>query len=448
MTLLLLLGACALYYLVVIRAPPAPPPRPPFSPSAKPFWGCGLVGNDIDADKPVWRSLVEGLKETNPSQKVWTWNWDVVPHEGQSLDDSFMFAPHAQCAGIVAGENRWSSFPDAGRSVSKGALVGNLALGANEPDQAGYCQEYEAGGTSLEACDSMLFRKDGCQQHPCKCKGQGGTCLYNVTGCGMWPLSDGACATGDRQTNPFPFQCFGAKKSKCPPGRPGEDCCEEACQQEVARNFKAFYQDMANKGYDYATTSLEAQDLQFSADLLEAAGCNHEDVLASRGRQRLWQGCPTHSAFHFYSDGCPDVSNLDASIEGFKRNVQLSKHLNSTFALDGTVVNELGSLIGQSSRECATIPAMMKQLFSYLETEEGKGVVSQMVWFNQDKVGGTYDLRLVGDDDQLTPLGEQYQDSCRSWAENGGFASAARVARSVAGGPQDSWRDSPRGVQE
>jgi hypothetical protein len=69
---------------------------------------------------------------------------------------------------------------------------------------------------------------------------------------------------------------------------------------------------------------------------------------------------------------------------------------------------------------------MMSDLFEHLQTEDGRGVVSQMVWFNQDKTGGTFDLRLVNDDTQmLTPLGEQYQQSCLKWAASNGVRASA-----------------------
>lgn len=67
---------------------------------------------------------------------------------------------------------------------------------------------------------------------------------------------------------------------------------------------------------------------------------------------------------------------------------------------------------------------MMSELFEYLQTEEAQGVVSQMVWFNQDKTGGTFDHRLVNDD-TLTPLGAQYKQSCLKWASSNGVRASA-----------------------
>ena len=81
----------------------------------------------------------------------------------------------------------------------------------------------------------------------------------------------------------------------------------------------------------------------------------------------------------------------------------------------GTIVNELGALKG-NDKTCddATIAALIKAIFDYLSSDEGKGVVTEMIWFNQDQVGGTFDLRLIRDN-QITPMGQQYLDSCKSW---------------------------------
>jgi hypothetical protein len=250
-------------------------------------------------------------------------------------------------------------------------------------------------------------------------------CKYDVTGCGMWPVgAEGDCSSGT--TAPFPYQCFGEHKSICKNG-PAGDCCEAKCRDAAARNFNAFYRGMGNRGYTYASAPLIASDLTFSQDIMAAAGCDAPEVTRLTGNERLRKGCPTHSAFHFYSTGCPEPG---ASIQGFKDKVQTAKRLNSDFNLAGTVVNELGSLdsLDPAGQPCAPerISGMMSDLFEHLQTEEGRGVVSQMVWFNQDKTGGTFDLRLVNDDTQmLTPLGEQYQQSCLKWAASNGVRASA-----------------------
>lgn len=183
-------------------------------------------------------------------------------------------------------------------------------------------------------------------------------------------------------------------------------------------------QQEKSPGSTYASTPIVASDITFSRELLTAAGCGTDEVKRAQGSDRLAMGCPTHSAFHFYSEGCPDPKDIDAAIAGFKERVRDSKKLNDDFALEGTIVNELGSLKGKSNMTCEPekMAAMMGGLFDYLETDVGRGVVSQMIWFNQNGTGGTFDLRLVGQNDEVTPLGEKYVQACQKWARANGVS--------------------------
>ena len=289
-----------------------------------------------------------------------------------------------------------------------------LALGGNEPDQVGFCQVFADGKPHpLSDCDGFQMRADGCKEHPCAFVGNNA----DVTGCGMWTLSNAGCSAG--VNSPLPFQCFGATAKPCS-AQPTGDCCPADCKVSTAETFKQFYVDLAKQGYTYASAPLVASDPQFSDDLMSAAGCDRDDVKSTTGQARLLKGCPTHSAFHFYSLGCPDPTN--PNIEDFKRKVSLSKNLNDKFSLDGTIVNELGSLTAPAQPTCPpeNIANMMGELFHHIE-DEGKGVVSQMVWFNQDSVGGTYDLRLVNEQG-VTPLGTKYMEVCQDWARQNGVS--------------------------
>jgi len=88
--------------------------------------------------------------------------------------------------------------------------------------------------------------------------------------------------------------------------------------------------------------------------------------------------------------------------------------------LAGTIVNELGSLKGTDTT-CTDdqIAAMMSHMFAHLETDAGKGVVSQMVWFNEQEIGGTFDLRLIKNG-ALSKLGQTYNTACSTWAQQNG----------------------------
>ena len=364
----------------------------------QPFMGCGLVGKDIDPSKNAWRGLIAALKKTNPQDKVPTWNWDVSPHNDENINADFLFFPNSQCGGIKEGQA--SGFPIPGSPLDGGARVATIALGSNEPDQDGYCMTYESGNPGLKSCSGHLYNENKCQTAPCKCKDWTAEhgCIYDVTGCGFWNLD---CKTS------FPWECFGKKATTdCTPG----------CKNGNVAAFKSFYETLGGQSYSGATTPLLASDITFNDQLMEAAGCGTPEVKSKKGTERLKAGCPTHSAFHFYSEGCPN--DVPTSIQGFKDKVAASKELNAKYGLDGTIVNELGSLKGSDgSCDDAVMARMMHGLFDHLRSDAGRGVVSQMVWFNQNQVGGTFDLRLVkGDSESL--LGTAYKEACEDWASD------------------------------
>ena len=65
----------------------------------------------------------------------------------------------------------------------------------------------------------------------------------------------------------------------------------------------------------------------------------------------------------------------------------------------------------------AGIASMVDDLFSYLQGEEGQGVVKQMVWFSQPGLRRRhpFDLRLVKDGEK-TAIGDAYLKGCAAWA--------------------------------
>merc|ERR1712048_206763 len=109
--------------------------------------------------------------------------------------------------------------------------------------------------------------------------------------------------------------------------------------------FSQFFVDMAYKGYTYATTPIVAGDLTFTDEMLAGAGCDHADVKSLKGADRLKRGCPTHSAFHFYTTGCP--ADPESAVTTFADRVTQAKAMNTKYGLAGTIVNELGSLMGK-----------------------------------------------------------------------------------------------------
>jgi len=304
-------------------------------------------------------------------------------------------------------------------TLPNGVATATMALGGNEPDQVGFCQNYTH--SDHEECNGFKMRDGQCTgKAECRCTNWSAEhgCLYEVTGAGMWPIATApefGC-TGQ----PFPFWCFGKGKKLCGANEDSKHCCSTNCRAGMQSAFKNFYMGMADKGYTYATTPIAASDLTFVQEMMEAQGCASDEMKKSKGQERLKQGCPTHSAFHFYSVGCP--KDPDSVVKGlFDARVHLAKKINAKFGLEGTIVNELGSL-KNTDTDCKDeeIALMMSKMFEFLQSEEGRGVVSQMVWFNEDQTGGTFDLRLVKDG-KLSMLGETYKTACTNWAQDNGI---------------------------
>mmetsp|Transcript_16743 Transcript_16743/g.47494 ORF Transcript_16743/g.47494 Transcript_16743/m.47494 type:complete len:123 (+) Transcript_16743:568-936(+) len=111
--------------------------------------------------------------------------------------------------------------------------------------------------------------------------------------------------------------------------------------------------------------------------------------------------------------------------------------------VQGAIINEVGMLnfafsaIGepdtgkypaekQPGHTCPRTAELPNGMATFLEkimdivieakTSDGREVVKGFSWFNQDSVGGTYDLRLQGDDGRINELGEAYIAGCSKWA--------------------------------
>jgi len=399
-----------------------------------------LLGH-VDSKNNAWKTMINELKKTNSDEVVPTWNWSPEPTVNDGVTKDFMFFPNSQCASISPFDE---SLPKYDTDLLNSARMAPLLLASNEPDQPGMCQFCKAGtGDDCKKCWSYNNRTTPCLvncaqplKNSAEWPGNGGDepYKYDVTGCGMWPLTQSACKNNQTEKSPFPFECFG--KWAFPPGGPNpatqnehplhwdntSESCSDDCKNAVISDFKNFYKGAKDKGYSYASTPLVASDLKFIDDLMKQAGCAEPKTTSLKGKERLEQGCPTHSGFHFYTDGCPrDGHTEEQLLQGFIKNVETSRKLNIKYNLDGTIVNEVGSLIPLDNPVATCDPkdmaSMMAGMFSYLEGD-GSGVVSQMIWFNQDHVGGTYDLRLVDENtDKNTILGNQYIKSCQSWAK-------------------------------
>lgn len=59
----------------------------------------------------------------------------------------------------------------------------------------------------------------------------------------------------------------------------------------------------------------------------------------------------------------------------------------------------------------------MVDLSAGVTTSDGRPVVKSFSWFNIDRQGGTYNLRLFNDDGSINKVGEAYMSSCEKWGE-------------------------------
>jgi len=361
--------------------------------------GCGVVTSSnqhVDPAGPGFTQLIEKLSKINPRGLVPLWNWDVsLGNKGLSsaTADKLLFLPNKQCGGTF---DPADDYPVA-KTTENGIKIGELALGANEPDMDGYCMN---GPNGTMPCSGTLFAQSSPLCSYCKalnpqCSGK--SCIYEVTGCGMWPMDD----CGDK--NPTPWHCFGPQSDSTR--------CTDECKKKKVEQFKNFYIGLQQKGYSQASTPLLARNFEFVDELLEQAGC--ENASSEAGAKRLSLGCPTHLAFHHYAEGCPNAANLSDALKAFRTKIQVAKKTKAKFHLDNLILNELGVLKKKGEDSCATedIATFLTECFKIVKEE---GVFDQVTWFDQNKAGGTFDLSLVKGD-QLSTLGQAYVAACQDW---------------------------------
>eukprot|EP00931_Biecheleriopsis_adriatica_P036633 TRINITY_DN21090_c0_g1_i1.p1 TRINITY_DN21090_c0_g1~~TRINITY_DN21090_c0_g1_i1.p1 ORF type:complete len:126 (-),score=20.44 TRINITY_DN21090_c0_g1_i1:297-674(-) len=115
--------------------------------------------------------------------------------------------------------------------------------------------------------------------------------------------------------------------------------------------------------------------------------------------------------------------------------------------IKGAILNEVGMLDCPPSSEapicvpgagqfpaqsvpdhgCPSTPELPNGLASFITqileivrraaTTDGQPVVKGFSWFNQDRAGGTYNLRLFDEDGSVNAVGEAYMEACQAWGE-------------------------------
>lgn len=186
------------------------------------------------------------------------------------------------------------------------------------------------------------------------------------------------------------------------------------------------------KGYRFLSTPLVAWNMDWLRSFVQHACDGCSDVSC---------GCPTHLGWHFYGNDCRPISA--GGYDDFQRKLDASKDLMEEFPhLKGAIVNEVGMLNCegddcqypadlQPGHTCPATDEMPNGLASFVETlldmsskavtSDGRHVVKGLSWFNEDSVGGTYDIRITDDSGNLNSIGEAYIRGCQSWAASTGL---------------------------
>jgi len=303
------------------------------------------------------------------------------------------------------------------------ATMGNIFLGANEPDIVGSCM-----GNMMGTCTGSCTPNEVASGCPvaqlnvstpasplpnghCDCWSKS-----HATGVGFWPLA------GCSNAQPLP-DLFN----------------DTVCVDAVMVNWRKNAAIAVAKGYKYLSAPLMAVNMDWMASFVKEA-CN--------GCSDISCGCPSHVGWHFYASDCrPSETGGYAS---FQQNLIKTKELMEKFPhLQGAIINEVGMLncymkdgkgacipngsdqkypaIDQPNHSCPSTTELPNGLASYVgnlidiviqtgRTEDGRSVVASFSWFNENMAGGTYNLQLFDNDGKVNTLGEAYLSACMKWA--------------------------------
>mmetsp|Transcript_49605 Transcript_49605/g.156137 ORF Transcript_49605/g.156137 Transcript_49605/m.156137 type:complete len:503 (+) Transcript_49605:42-1550(+) len=402
-----------------------------------PMWGCGLVGlipgiSPAGVATPEAQRLIDGMKGSSSFNKATYWNWNLAPQKVESgvehLTSDFLFMPEMWGAGVVdekfvrpAGA---SDFLDSTGKTSP-AEMATLFLGMNEPDIRGSCMG-NMFGKCMAPCDPASVAAGDCPaaqldiKLPPATPNAKGQCncwqFSHATGVGFWPL-DG---------------CSGQQ----PLIKLWQD---PACSNVVVDNWKQTAAIAFGKGYKYLSTPLIAVNLDYARKFIEhACGCSGGHCAC----QDASCGCPVYVGFHFYGYDCQPEQGDYA---GFQKKLDAVARIMEDYPfVKGAIINEVGMLNCARSADkcvpdsgkypaardphggCPATPSLPNGLGTFMEqvvhmaaasrTRDGRAVVKSFSWFNLNRDGATYDLRLLDDKGSLSPLGQAYIAACSKWA--------------------------------
>jgi len=404
-----------------------------------PMWGCGLLGPlpGIASDGSTtseMQAFVDGLRVSSDFGKVHYWNWNLAPMINadsgslEYLSKDFLFMPEQWGVDKVAEqyvrEANVANFLDSEGHVCP-ATMADIFLGANEPDIIGSCM-----GDVMGACTGSCLG------------GEAGGCpvahLHGVPGSGH-PNAAGHCdCWTDSHATGVGYWPVGG--TSCPGNQPLPSAYtdEPECMTSITGSFRETSQIAVSKGYKYTTTPLFAFNMDYMRAYIEVACATCQDVSC---------GCPSHLAWHFYASDCrpEELGGYD----DFQNKLDASAKLMEDYPfLKGAIVNEVGMLncyqdgpdggcipngegqkypaVNYPNHDCPATDELPNGLSTFLEkimdmvisakTSDGRPVVAAFSWFNEDSVGGTYNLRLFDQAGRPNALGETYQRKCQEWA--------------------------------
>lgn len=324
-----------------------------------------------------------------------------------------------------------ANFLDGNGEVSP-ATMGNIFLGANEPDITGSCL-----GNMMGKCKAPCLSgeqpcpaatQDNTSGEPnanghCDCYSQSA-----ATGVGFWPVE--GCS--GEQPLPKMFE-------------------DPSCSANVLADWKKNAQIAVSKGYKYLSTPLVAVDVEYARKFLEAAcGCTAPGQCSCTTAEC---GCPAYVGFHIYGYDCQPSKGGYADFQAKLTNVS---RIMDDYPFDkGAIINEVGMLNCNADTQtegcvpnsgeypassvpdnsCPVTPDLPNGLATFIEklfdmviaakTKDGRSVVKSFAWFNEDMDGGTYNLRLFDDTGALNSVGQAYISACNKWAQNNGLSPAS-----------------------
>ncbi|CAJ1343101.1 unnamed protein product [Effrenium voratum] len=232
---------------------------------------------------------------------------------------------------------------------------------------------------------------------------------------------------------------FGGVRRAPTPARDVEG--DPGCVGTVMKNWKETAAIATAKGYKFLSTPLVAENLDFAKQFIEhACGCSG----GSCSCQDASCGCPVYVGFHFYAYDCqPDAAG---GYETLQKRLDAVKAIMEQYPfVKGAIINEVGMLNCASEdlnpicvpdsgkypasktkdHSCPVTDELPNGMATFIEkifdhiiaarTKDGREVVKAFSWFNQDRAGGTYNLRLFDDDGSINQAGEAYMTSCQRW---------------------------------